>query len=181
MTEINSGNEAEAAFRALIRVYGLIGRIMQPYFGRIGISGSQWGLLRTLYRAEQEGKPGLRILELGDQLLVRPPSVSGLVNRLQRLGYVRRILPKSDLRAKEVHLTNAGRELVRRVLITHGSQIELLMGGLDEAELHQLSGFMDRLAKHLNGVAEEQISALPSRMASNEKSDGLDISTGSQQ
>ncbi len=180
MPEPHTGNDAEAAFRALIRVYGLIGRIMQPYFGRMGISGSQWGLLRALYRAEQEGKPGLRILELGDKLLVRPPSVSGLVNRLQRLGHVRRVLPKSDLRVKEVHLTNAGRELVRRVLTTHRGQIELLMGGLNQAELQQLSAFMERLARHLKDVAGEQASALTLGTAPDEPSGAFDI-RGSQQ
>ncbi len=149
---LDSG-EAETAFRAMIRVYGLIGRIMQPYFGHLGISGSQWGVLRTLFRAEQEGEPGLRILELGNKLLVRPPSVSGLVNRLRRLGYVTCVLSPKDLRAKQVYLTGSGRELVRQVLETHGSQIELLMNGLSRPELQQLTAFMDRLGEHLDMVA----------------------------
>jgi DNA-binding MarR family transcriptional regulator len=156
-----NGGQAETAFRAMLRVYGLIGRIMQPYFGRLGISGSQWGVLRTLFRAEQEGKPGLRILELGNKLLVRPPSVSGLVNRLSRLGLVEYALSKADLRAKEVHLTGSGRELVRRVLQTHGSQIDLLMKGLTEPELQQLTAFMDRIGEHLGLMAAEDQTASP--------------------
>ena len=50
---------------------------MQPYFARFGITGSQWGILRTLHRAEREGLPSLRVTDLSDRLLVRPPSITG--------------------------------------------------------------------------------------------------------
>ena len=48
MAKANSTARATAAdsvgmraFRELIRTYGLVERVMQPYFGRYGISGSQ--------------------------------------------------------------------------------------------------------------------------------------------
>ena len=50
----------ERAFRQLIRTFGLIERVMQPYFAQFGISGAQWGVLRNLHRAEVEGLRGLR-------------------------------------------------------------------------------------------------------------------------
>lgn len=161
MPDFDNGNIAEISFRALIRIYGLLGRIMQPYFGQWGISGSQWGVLRAIYWAEQEGKTGLRMLELGDRLLVRPPSVSGLVNRLQKLGYVKRYLSKTDLRGKEVRLTPAGRDLVLKILEKHRSQIELLMGGLTDSELRQFSFLMDRITAHLDAMAAERGARLP--------------------
>lgn len=164
LTTTRRKGKAEEAFRALLRVYGLIGRIMQPYFGRMGISGSQWGLLRTLYRAEQEKSPGLRILELGSRLLIRPPSVSGLVNRLCRLGYVQLIFPETDHRCKEVHLTDAGRALVENILKTHGTQIELLMQALHEDELPGLTSMVTRLGDHLDHI----LSQTPSPMVSSE-------------
>ena len=59
---------AEEAFRELIRTLGLLERVMQPYFARHGISGSQWGVLRTLHRAEGDGILGLRQTDLSDRL-----------------------------------------------------------------------------------------------------------------
>src|SRR5271157_2723712 len=96
----------ENAFRELIRTFGLAERVMHPYFARFGISASQWGLLRNLHRAEQEGQPGLRLTELSNRLLVRPPSVTGVVDRLERAGLVVRHESAADLRAKQVGLTN---------------------------------------------------------------------------
>jgi DNA-binding MarR family transcriptional regulator len=131
----------ENAFRELIRTYGLVERVMQPYFARFGITGSQWGVLRNLHRAEQDGLPRLRLSELGERLLIRPPSVTGLVDRLERARLVTRLGSPTDLRAKQVSLTPAGRKLVQRVLAVHGAQVNAVLAGLsldDRAELHRL-------------------------------------------
>src|SRR5437763_163965 len=87
----------DRAFRSLVRTFGLLERVMQPHFARFGISGSQWGVLRTLNRAEAEGTEGLRVTDLSDRLLIRPPSVTGVVDRLERAGLVVRDASMDDL------------------------------------------------------------------------------------
>src|SRR3982750_4910037 len=77
---------AEPAFRALIRTFGLIRRVMEPYFGKFGISGSQWGVLRALNCAAKDGGESLRLSDLSEKLLIQPPSVTGVVDRLERLS-----------------------------------------------------------------------------------------------
>src|SRR5947209_17232632 len=127
------------AFRELIRTYGLVERVMQPYFARFGITGSQWGVLRNLHRAEADGLPRLRLTELGERLLIRPPSVTGLVDRLERAKLVARDGSPTDLRAKQVGLTRAGRKLVQSVLAVHAEQVNAVLTGLapaERAELH---------------------------------------------
>src|SRR6516162_1940876 len=110
---------AEGTFRELIRTLGLLERVMQTYFARFGISGSQWGVLCNLHRAEHEGLPGLRLTDLSDRLLIRPPSVTGVVDRLERAHLVVRDGSPTDSRAKLVALTPPGRALVERVLAGH--------------------------------------------------------------
>lgn|SRR5262245_55438558 len=140
---------AEEAFRELIRTLGLLERAMQPYFARYGISGSQWGVLRNLHRAEAEGLIGLRQTDLSERLLIRPPSVTGVLDRLERAGLVSRAGSATDLRTKQVALTAKGRQLVERVLMGHQAQIEAVMAGLrtsEQAELHRL---LSQLRQHL--------------------------------
>src|SRR4051794_27085835 len=96
--------------RALVRTFGLLERVMQPYFAQFGITGSQWGILRTLTRAEHDGQAGLRPTDLSARLLVRPPSVTGALDRMERAGLVARDASTSDLRAKKVRLTTLGRQ-----------------------------------------------------------------------
>jgi DNA-binding MarR family transcriptional regulator len=140
---------AEEAVRELIRTLGLLERAMQPYFARYGISGSQWGVLRCLHRAEAEGMPGLRQTDLSERLLIRPPSVTGVLDRLERGGLVARGGSATDLRAKLVSLTVQGRELVERVLESHQAQLDAVMGGLRTSEQIELHRLLQVLRQHL--------------------------------
>src|SRR5262245_56412714 len=111
-------------FRQLLRTFGMVERIMQPYFARFGITGSQWGVLRNLLRAHDEGLSGLRISDLSEKLLIQPPSVTGVVDRLERAGLVERKQDPDDLRATLVGLTRSGCQLVKNVLVGHERKIE---------------------------------------------------------
>lgn len=145
----------EPAFRSLLRTCGLIGRIMNPYFARFGISGSQWGILRTLHRAEEESQEGLRLRDLGERLLIRPPSVTGAVGRLERQGLVVCDVSTSDLRAKQARLTPTGRSVVREVLQHHADQVRRVMGGLSGEEQQELQRLLERLTDHLEMMAKQ--------------------------
>lgn len=144
----------EVTFRELLYTLGLVERVMQPYFAQFGISGSQWGVLRNLYRAEQDGLPGLRLTDLSERLLIRPPSVTGVVDRLERGRLVVRDGSPTDLRSKRVALTRQGRQLVERILAIHGKQIDHVLGGLnldEQTELHRLLVRLGQHLEHLNG------------------------------
>jgi DNA-binding MarR family transcriptional regulator len=144
----------ENAARALVRAFGLLERVMQPYFSRFGITGAQWGILRTLHRAQRDGLTGLRVTDLSDRLLVRPPSVTGAVDRLERAGLVSRHASPDDLRAKQVRLTPRGRKRLEEILAGHGQQVDRVLGGLSRAEQAKLQLLLNRLGEHLERTLE---------------------------
>jgi len=159
----------EVAFRTLVRTYGLLGRAMQPFFVRFGITGSQFAVLRTLRCAESEairngaiptdanGKcHGLRQTELGDRLLVRPPSVTGVIDRLERQGLVCRDPSPDDLRAKFVHLTEAGRRLMERVEVDHAARMKTVLIALSVPEQKELSRLLNLLGSHLEEICDHE-------------------------
>jgi len=145
----------ETAVRALVRAFGLLERVQQPYFARFGISGSQWGVLRALHRAERESPAGVRLTDLSERLLVRPPSVTGVVDRLERAGLVVRNASSGDLRSKPLSLTPRGRQLVEQVLAGHRPRLNMILEGLsatDQARLHQL---LVRWGEHLEKLYKQ--------------------------
>ena len=146
----------ENAFRSLLRTHGLMRRVMEPFFAQYGISGSQWGILRTLHRASAEGKTSLRATDLGDRLLIRPPSVSGAVDRLQRQGLVVRATSASDLRAKHLRLTAQGQKLVQQVLDKLSAHVQSVLGKLDETEQIELHRLLGKLMAHLEPIAQQE-------------------------
>src|SRR5262245_52269097 len=125
---------------------------MRPYFARFGISGAQWGVLRTLRRAEEAHLPPLRLTDVSERMLVRPPSVTGVVDRLERSGLVRRRPDPADSRAKQVVLTAAGRALVRRVLRRHPAQLRTIFGAFTTAETREFHRWIVRVADHLEDL-----------------------------
>jgi DNA-binding MarR family transcriptional regulator len=152
----SSANTAEGTFRELLRAYGLIRQAMHPFFARFGLSGAQWGTLRVLHRAEQEGLAHLRLTDLSGRLLIRPPSVTGVVDRLERMGLVERSSSQADHRSKQVSLTSAGRDLVERMLVGHASQVEAVLSGLGPQEQASLQRLLDRLSSHVRTLAGQK-------------------------
>jgi MarR family transcriptional regulator, 2-MHQ and catechol-resistance regulon repressor len=144
-----SPDVTETVFHGLLRTWGLLRQVQEPYFARFGISPSQWAILRVLQRAELKGETGLPLRELGSRLLIQPPSVTGVADRLERMGLVRRRPSKTDRRVRHLSLTAPGRELVATVLRGHPKQIQSLFAGLRQDEQETLRGLVDRLEQHL--------------------------------
>jgi DNA-binding MarR family transcriptional regulator len=146
--------QPEEAFREVIAAYGLVTRLMHSHFAGFGISGAKWGVLRALHRAEAEGVRGMRMVDLGERLLVRPPSVTMLVGRLEREGLVAMEPSESDRRAKMVGLTRRGRELVERVLEVHVGKVRGIMSSLSAPEQAELQRMMAKLNGGIRGMIE---------------------------
>jgi DNA-binding MarR family transcriptional regulator len=152
-------SRTEITFHALLRTFGLLRWVMDPYFLRHRISGSQWGILRVLQRAEAQGEAELRLTELGQRLLIRPPSVTGAVDRLQRQGLVQRRASNEDRRVRRVRLTPQGRKLVAKVLKGHAAHIDSLFAGLTPKEQDHLAAALERLERHWRILARRQPAA----------------------
>jgi DNA-binding MarR family transcriptional regulator len=129
---------------------------MDPYFSRFGISASQWAILRALNRAESTGQRGLRLTDLGQRLLIQPPSVTGVVDRLERHGLLARQPLETDQRARLVALTPAGRKLVSTVLKGHATQVRSLFAQYDSAEVKSLAVLLQKLETRLDALTHAE-------------------------
>ena len=138
-----------AAFRSLVRTFGLLRRVMEPYFAQHGISGAQWGILRTLLRAQDAGEAELRLVDLSARLFVRPPSITSAIGRLDKMDLVSLAASATDQRVKLVKLAPAGRKLLKKVLAGHGEQMRRVLGPLSDREQATLSELLTRVSDHL--------------------------------
>jgi DNA-binding MarR family transcriptional regulator len=143
---------SEAVLHSLIRMWGLLRQIQEPYFAHFGISASQWGILRVLQRADNQGETSLPLTEVSRRLLIQPPSVTGVVNRLERQGLVKRSPSKLDLRVRHLSLTQKGRNLISRVLEGHAQRTESLFAGLQKQDQQTLLNLLRQLESHLGTI-----------------------------
>lgn len=134
---------------------GTLRRHLDPFFARAGISGAQWAILWNLYRAQEDGQPHLRATDLGERLLIRPPSVTGVIDRLVRSGLIVRSASRDDKRVTLLALSPRGRDLVETLHNAHDDKVTALLGVLSASDQKQLHQILERFVNHLEDIPEE--------------------------
>jgi len=104
-----------------------------------------------LLELDRAGEAGLRQYELEDALLLKQYSVSRLVERIEKKGYLKRVACTSDGRGKRLIITKDGETLRRRMWQVYGPEIHRLF---DQKLTREQSDEMSRLLGRLIDGAE---------------------------
>jgi DNA-binding MarR family transcriptional regulator len=136
---------------ALVQSSFLIQSVMQRVCRRHDLSIVQARLLGIL----RDREPG--ILVLARYLGLDKSSVTGLVDRAERRGLVKRDAHPEDKRAVRVVPTLAGRTLATQFAEEVGEELSALTAGLTDRQRMQLSSLLGRV------VLEEQASRRAAR------------------
>ncbi len=100
----------------------------------------------VLFTLSLAGDRRLRLRDLNDQVFMSQPSLSRMVDRLERRGLVVREPAPDDARGVLVSLTDPGLALQRQVGRQHVRSIARYVGGaLDEDELRTLTELTSKL------------------------------------
>ncbi|MGZ7442335.1 MarR family winged helix-turn-helix transcriptional regulator [Paenibacillus sp. TH7-28] len=128
----------------------MIGRIHEAVNSRIifelerrgieGIVPSHGDILARLYQED-----GLSIKELAEKIHRTQPTVTVLVNKLEKLGYVKRTKGKEDARVTSIYLTDKGMELEPVFQSISDVLNEVIYGGLSDSEREQLEKLLDHV------------------------------------
>jgi DNA-binding MarR family transcriptional regulator len=87
---------------------------------------------------------------IAERMVVTRPTLTGILNTLERLGLVIRGAHASDGRKRLVRLTEAGQDLVLRALPDVHHFEEELFGGLDRSQQRALLDSLAAIASRLN-------------------------------
>lgn len=102
-------------------------RLFRPH----GLTAAQYNVLNILADAAD----GLSQRELGDILVVDRSNVTGLLDRMEKAGLVKRADHPSDRRVYRVSLTPAGKKLWAKVNPSYLRATEQVAAGLGEKKL----------------------------------------------
>jgi DNA-binding MarR family transcriptional regulator len=147
-----STSQREAAVTALFRASALLDPIRLHIWDREGLTVTQLRLLGFLY--VEEGRSNA---ELADLLYVTRPSVSALLERLERGGFIRREVAPEDRRGIRIWLEERGRQAVvnlRGELLEYGLG---LVEAIPDDELHDITVALDRLVEAGRAKRREQL------------------------
>ncbi len=128
------------AVTAFFQSSALLDPMRLRIWDRDGLTVTQ---LRLLGHLHEQG--GLSNAELADRLYVTRPSVSALLERLERGGFIRREVSPSDRRGICIWLEDRGRAAVSSLRVEAQAYAAGLMESLSDAQLGQLSQALEML------------------------------------
>jgi DNA-binding MarR family transcriptional regulator len=130
--------------QSLRRIFRAIQAYSEDVLKEYGITGPQLWALRTIYLQGQ-----LSMGELSRHMYLQMSTVSGVVDRLERMGYVERVREAPDRRVVKISLTAAGKRLVQRG--PEAAQGKLLHGleSLSQEDVLRIRNAFDRVVRFM--------------------------------
>lgn len=118
----------------------LLGQVCKLHHARahalleeLGLYRGQPRLLRALYEGE-----GITHGDLADRLRVTPATITKMIQRMERAGFIERRADPADQRVSRVYLTEAGNAIRAAMDKALGTLEAESLAGLTEAERRQL-------------------------------------------
>jgi len=136
-----TGGSGVHVFLVLWKAASAVQSYAEESISELEMCGSDFAVLEALLH-----KGPLPINEIGKKVLLTSGSITVAVDRLETRGLVERRAHSTDRRAKVVHLTKAGRKLIRRVYADHAADMErLAFGSLTKAERETLIRLLKKI------------------------------------
>ncbi len=117
----------------------------------LGLYRGQPPVLRALW--EQEG---LTHGELAERLRITPATITKMLQRMEKTGFVQRRADPADQRVSRVYLTEAGRAVQGSVQQVLDRMEAETFAGFDPDQLTILRDFMQRIRANLLAVSGEE-------------------------
>lgn len=130
-----------------------VGRLIRQDFRRraqhLGLTQAQWSALNHLFR-----EPGLTQTALAERLEVHPVTVTQLLDRMAKAGWITRGAHASDRRAQCVYLTDASDALVGEIKRLGQQTREVALRGFSAAEREQFEALLQRVKSNVAGALD---------------------------
>lgn len=156
----------EAAFLSLVWTWQRIDAMGRLIFPRFGITDAQFNVLMILW--DYRGRT-LRQHELADILVVNRPSMGGVLERMERGGWIVRATDPEDRRAQHVALSDAGIAKLNEVRGPYYRMLNQIFLDSDSGELPTLILFFDTVRARIAAIEGKEKKRLTRKASANGK------------
>ena len=138
------------ALLQLLRTAETLWNASRVFFAQWDLSPSQFNVLNVLHVQPE----GCTQIDLSRQLIMHRSNVTGLVDRLEKRGLLRREDHAKDRRVYVVVLTSAGRKLMRAVLPQYHRAADQVWGRLPIKQAEQLVAELEEVVRNAQRMAK---------------------------
>ncbi len=126
--------------RDLARAYQAFENYSGVHVRQMGLTAPQFDVLVTLGNT-----PGMTMNVLAKKTLVTKGTLTGIVDRLEQKGLVRREVPPENRRCFKIVLTEAGEKLFEEIFPVHIAYLKERFQKLDPSEIAQIQTSLQKL------------------------------------
>lgn len=134
------------ALLSLVRTSSLMQKLSDRFFSQFGLTDVQFNILMIL---KEYGSAGLSQQQLSEHLIVTKSNVVGLIDRLERSGYVKRMSHPSDRRFNQIVLTKKGEQLELRIEELYFTEVDKMMNALSGLQKRAVIRAMERIREYI--------------------------------
>jgi DNA-binding MarR family transcriptional regulator len=140
------------ALLQLLRTADTVWNASRVFFEGWELGPSQFNVLNLLF----QNPDGLSQTELSRQLIMHRSNITGLVDRLEKRGLVRRQEVAADRRAYRVVLTQAGAGLLREILPRYYEGADRVWSKLSARRAAELVTDLQQVAQNVERIAAQE-------------------------
>lgn len=126
-----------------------------PHLREHDLSPQQWRVLRALYEAKRNQVDDMEMSILSEQCFLLMPSLSRIIQNLEKRGLIARKTSPSDQRRSMLRLTEAGIELVKLMAPQSEARYARITELFGYGKLELLYELLDELTAKLNAADKE--------------------------
>ncbi len=149
-----SSGPADPRYQALLQLLRTADTVWDAsriFFEQWGLGPSQFNVLNLVHLSPE----GLSQTELSRELIMHRSNITGLVDRLEKKGWVERKEVLADRRAYRVVLTAAGAKLLEEILPRYYAGADRVWGRLSAKRVQEILSDLREVAENARRVAGE--------------------------
>ena len=146
--DVPAGERGLATILTIVRLYAKVNDALARQAEPFGLTLPHLEVLLSL-----KGGEGISQQDLADRLLVTKGNICVILQKMESSGLVERRTDATDQRFHRLYMTDAGRELVARVLPGHRKLLQRMVGGLtleEQKTLYELLMTLDDTVENLD-------------------------------
>ena len=133
----------------IYRITNQLNRGLRERLKRSGINIARWRVLAVLKDNDQ-----MNIGQIVERTLIEQPTVSRIVDQLEREGFALREISAEDSRFVQVTLTKLGEKAFKEIYPTATEHQEQALQGFSKQEIKNLIGYLERIQHNIDSGSQ---------------------------
>jgi len=124
--------------------YNIISGAVNAYLSKFGLSASKFNIMMVVKHIGKDN--GLPQNEISRRLLVTTSNMTRMVDKLEKDGYVQRLMQEGDRRVKLIKITKKGSLMLDKIWPGYTEKMNDLMGpGLSNRDKKKINELLEKL------------------------------------